>query len=83
MSWKVETRAAMDKEAVDLASVAYIEKGANVNIDEVFDLIKIDVHDPSTRPCETCRKVTALVHAPFWCLRFALKKKLEKNASGE
>lgn len=44
-------------------------------VDELLRLIGQDAHEASARPCETCRKITALVKKPFWCLRLALARR--------
>lgn len=38
------------------------------------DLIYADPHQWSTRPCPTCRTITALVGYPFGCVRYAVEK---------
>lgn len=42
-------------------------------VDGMLDLIRRNSHPAKPRPCEVCRKVTALVQRPFWCIRVALE----------
>lgn len=39
----------------------------NILLGPVLDLIQVDPHHWSTRPCPTCRTVSALVQRPFGC----------------
>jgi hypothetical protein len=63
----------MTDEMSALVAKSFVE-GRFEKFDEAdaLQLIKQDPHDYSTRPCSTCRKVTAMVHQPFGCIRIAL-----------
>jgi hypothetical protein len=42
--------------------------------DAALDLIQKDPHQWSTRPCQTCSAVSALVRRPFGCEKFRIEK---------
>jgi hypothetical protein len=37
-----------------------------------FDLIQADPHSWSSRPCSTCKAVSALIGRPFGCVLYAI-----------
>jgi hypothetical protein len=39
-----------------------------------FELIYADPHQWSTRPCQTCRAVTAILGKPFGCERYRIAR---------
>lgn len=67
---------AMSEEFLKLAGVA-TGKGRRITDEQAelaLSLIRYDVHPSSPRPCGTCRKITAILGEPFWCLRHALQE---------
>lgn len=48
-----------------------------------FDLIYADPHSWSTRPCPTCRAVSALFDVPFGCSRKALEALSQEKSRAE
>lgn len=53
-----------------------IKACANVLIDTIANIIYADSHHWSTRPCETCKAITAILGKPFGCDRYREEKKL-------
>lgn len=51
---------------------------ANVLIGTIADIIYADSHQWSTRPCETCRVITAISGKSFGCDRYREYRKDEK-----
>ena len=56
----------------------YTEKGetkskffTETDVDIILDLFDRDPHQWSTRPCQTCKAISALVGKPFGCVRKA------------
>lgn len=39
------------------------------SVDSAFNLLEIDPHSFSTRPCQTCQQVTALIGRDFGCVK--------------
>ena len=65
----------MIAELTRLGGVAFA-KGrviSDAQTDEMLARIVADIHPPSTRPCETCRKISAVLSEPYWCLRVAIE----------
>ena len=45
-----------------------------VLIQAVLDLIQVDPHQWSERPCPTCRAIGAIIKQPFGCYLYAKQK---------
>ena len=64
----------VDNEGVQAA--AHVVKAAVIVVMEAaMDLIQRDPHQWGTRPCQTCRAVTALLGKPFGCIRWQQENK--------
>jgi len=65
----------MTDEALALLADAYhADPTVDRHTNTIIDLIRDDAHQHSTRPCATCRKITAMIGRPFWCIRAALSQ---------
>lgn len=63
-----------DEEAIQKAA-AIINKAA-------LDLLQVDPHDWSTRPCQTCRAISAIIGRRFGCYQYAHEKAQARTAIG-
>lgn len=45
----------------------------------ILALMQVDPHSWSTRPCDTCRTVSALAGEPFGCVKYSLDKRKRKQ----
>jgi hypothetical protein len=57
------------------ATQVAIQAAARMIVDAVLDLLQVDQHSWSARPCGTCTTITALVGRDFGCVAFAKEKK--------
>ncbi len=58
----------MDNEKKELkAAVAIL-------MDTVLSLLQDDPHQWSSRPCPTCRAISAIISKPFGCYLYAIKR---------
>lgn len=55
-----------------------IKACANILIGTIADIIYADSHQWSTRPCETCKTITAILGKPFGCDRYREYRKENK-----
>lgn len=51
-----------------------IQAAARVLARAALNLLYADPHQWSTRPCPTCRAITAMIDEPYGCDRFRIKK---------
>ncbi len=75
----------MAKELTLLGGVAHMKgrRLSDEDSDAAVRLIAADVHPKSARPCETCRKVSAILGEPFWCLEYAIEQERRERREGE
>lgn len=64
-----DDEAAVTSRAVQLA--------AGVVVAAILDLLQVDPHQWSTRPCGTCRTISALASRDFGCVLYA---KMDKRS---
>jgi len=48
-----------------------IQAAANVLLDAVLRELQADPHQWSSRPCSTCRTISAIIGKPFGCYVYA------------
>ncbi len=62
-----------------------VRVSVGIIMDSVVEIIALDGHQWSDRPCQTCRAVTGLIGRPFGCYWYQAKKKqaLETEAQDE
>lgn len=51
-----------------------IAAAARIVMRAALDLIQVDPHQWSTRPCQTCRAVTAMTGIEFGCVRYTKER---------
>jgi len=51
-----------------------IKAAARVLLDAVLSALQADPHQWSSRPCPTCRVITALVGRPFGCNLYRIQR---------
>ena len=47
-----------------------VQAAAKVLLHAALDLIQVDPHNWSPRPCESCRAVSAIAGRPFGCYEY-------------
>jgi len=57
----------MDTEADTISMEDLLRASVRVVIGATLDMLQEDPHQWSTRPCATCRAITAIVARPFGC----------------
>lgn len=50
-----------------------IQAAARVLMSTALDLLQADPHSWSTRPCPTCRPISAIIGRPFGCYLYAIQ----------
>lgn len=51
-----------------------IKAAANVLVGVALELLQVDPHQWSDRPCPTCRPISAIVGKPFGCYLYMQRK---------
>jgi hypothetical protein len=51
-----------------------IQAAAGIILEAVFNLLQEDPHQWSTRPCSTCRAISAITQRDFGCVLYRKEK---------
>jgi len=62
ISWNERTLKKAEEQLLNLCNDQDLIKRCK----EIFE---DDVHDPSNRPCATCRQIGEIIDRPFWCYK--------------
>ena len=47
-----------------------VKAAASIVIDAVIDMIQVDSHTWSNRPCQTCLAISGIIGRPFGCYKY-------------